>query len=514
MKQATEDPRRYSSPALNALFGPVERWGWELTVPTEAAPSTLRASPPVPRAGEDYAAVYQQWREQIETHEAAELEQASAIATWSARRPQDEYAMAAVFGGTATGWHALVTTLGGSILGARQHLTIVNLSERVVAASLRKLAKPCGYQVRMDTVAPQKCSFDLFSYIGGEQLIDFIVDVLHHDDAEAGGDALEDRAVLRAVRKALGEPLTCERLQAGLRVVLRESAPPGTGDILTADEHQRLSSLFGEERRQRTDVIARAARLESALGDFVTLERSGALAPPERSGHAEDLRIIEALRTPDRLDFDFSVRLLIEAILRRVIRQGTTPHQPSVLIIVGADRLNRRIIGSLSDLAEQRAVRLVLLFAHLRDDALDALGSSKSAVALMRLTDHREAGEASKFIGSEHKFVVSQTTRTRGESYEASRGQTTSQDRGRSQSRGPDFGRTIGESTSQSQGTSSTSSRGETFSASETDQRVFEEKVQPHVLQSLPETGLLFVNLRTRETLFADCDPTLVTHAA
>jgi hypothetical protein len=504
-----------SSPAMRALFGSGERWGWELEVPTPAGWSPLRNCPPVPGAGEVYTQKYQEWREQIESQEAASRERALDVALWSPRRPQDDYAMAAMFGGTATGWHALVTTLGGSIIGSRSHLTIVNLSERSVVASLRKLARSWGYRVRMDTVTPQKSSIDLFSYIGHERLVDFIVDVIHHPDEQPSNDALEDRAVLRAVAGSLGEPLTVERLQAALRVVLRESAPPSRGDLIGSDEYQRLSALYGEERRQRTDVVARAAQLESALSDFVKLEQSGRLAPPERSVPQEDLRVIEAWSTPDRLDFDFSVRLLIEAVLRRVMRQAAAPGDDKrVLVIVGADRLKRRLIQSLSDLAEQRSDKLVLLFAHLRDDALDALGSGHAAIGFMRLTDHREASEASKFIGSEHKFVMSQTTRSRSESYEQQQGHNTGRDHGRSDSRGPDFGRTIGESLSVSEGTSTGHSRGETLTATDMDQRVLEEIVEPHILQSLPETGLLFVNLQTRQPVFADCDPTIVTRAS
>ena len=46
---------------------------------------------------------------------------------------------------------------------------------------------------------------------------------------------------------------------------------------------------------------------------------------------------------------------------------------------------------------------------------------------------------------------------------------------------------------------------------SATDQRVIEELIQPTVIQGLPETGLLLVNLADRTAVFADCDPTLVT---
>lgn len=509
------DPERaYPSDALGALFSPAERWGWSLDAPREFSPSALRNAPPIPAGGEAYAVTYQRWRERIELEEQVSLAGASTLATWSAQRPAGEYSMAAVFGGTTIGWHALLTTLGGSILGSGSMLTVINLSERAVAASLRTVARQCGYRIRMDTVAPEKSSLDLFAFAGRDQLIDFIVDVLHHDEAQPTGEPREDRALLRAVASALRGEVTCVRLQAALRVLLRESTPPGPGDPLGAEEYQRISVLFGEQRRQYTDVVARGARLEHALEDFVSLERSGRLAAPESARDPEDLRIVEAWRTPNRLDFDLSVRLLIEATLRRLTARVGSGGRRQVYAVVGADRLNRRLIDSLSDLADGGEVALVLLFAHLRDDALDALGSARSAIAFMRLTDHREADQASAFIGTEHRFVVSQTTRTRGENYEYSRGHNTGRERSRSDSRGPDFGRTIGQSVGQSEGTSTTSSRGESFTASETDQRVEEPIAERHVLQSLPETGLLLVDLHTRVPVFADCDPTIVTFPA
>jgi hypothetical protein len=511
MAQVIDHRRSYPSGALSALFGPAERWGWSLEIAEPFAPSPLRCSPPVPYVGQDYAAVYQSWREQIEHDEQTRLARSAIPATWSARRPAEQYTMAAAFGGTTTGWHALLTTLGGSMLGSGAALTVVNLSERDVTGSLRALARLCGYRTRIDTVAPEKCSFDIFAFAGHEQLIDFLIEVIHSDEQQAGGEPREDRALLRAVAGSLRGAVTCERLHVGLRVLLREAGPPKPGDAIDAEEYQAIASMIGEQRRQHTDVVARADRLEHALSDFVTLERAGRLAAPESVRKPEDLRIIEAWRTASRLDFDFSAKLLAEAVRQRITHLTSQDPRRAVFVIVGADRLNRRLIQSFSDLADGGRAALVLLFAHLRDDALDALGAASAAIAFMRLTDHREAQQASSFIGSEEKFVISQTTRTRSESYEQARGLSLNNERGRSESRGPDFGTTIGQSVGRSEGVTSNTSHGESFTASETDQRVREPIAQPDVLQSLPETGVLLVDRRTRTPVFADCDPTIVT---
>ncbi len=506
--------RPYPSEAASALFAPAERWGWALDVPPEYKPSDLRNSPPTPRPGEDHAVAYQRWREQIEAEEEALGSQSTALATWTPRRPQEDYAMAAVFGGTTTGWHALLTTLGGSVLGSGSSMTIVNLSERAVTDSLRKLAKKSGYRVRFDTVSPKAAGLDLFGFVGREQLIDFLVDVIYPDDPAASAEAREDRALLREVVGALQDELTCERLQAGLRVLLREAGPPQRGDVLRADQYQRLSSLVGEYRRQHTDVMQRAVRLAHALDDFVALERAARHAPPERDDVPIDLRVLQAERTPDRLDAEFNARLLVAAVIRRAVRRRVQPGgQREMLVVLGADRLGRRLIDSLSDLAEEGSLQLVLVFAHLRDDALDALGASKAAVCFMRLTDYREAEQASKQIGTKFDFVVSQVTKSRSENYERAHGTNQGQESGRSTSRGPDFGTTVGESSGRSSGTSTNVSQGQSFTASETEQVMDRPIAEAHVIQALPETGLLFVDLTTRRPVFADCDPTILTRA-
>jgi len=76
---------------------------------------------------------------------------------------------------------------------------------------------------------------------------------------------------------------------------------------------------------------------------------------------------------------------------------------------------------------------LTLLFRHLRDEAaLGLIGGG--ATAFMRLGNHREAEQASDFIGRHQKFVLSGWTATRGGEHTATHG--TSESWGSSQSRG------------------------------------------------------------------------------
>lgn len=496
-----------TSPAVAALFGPEERWGWRLAVSQLAAPEELLKNPPAHVPGEDYQRAYDRWRAEVEVSRTAQ----AVAPSWEAQRPGGDYSMAAVFGGTATGWHALMTTLGGSILGSGSRLTVINLSERPVTRSLRRLAAYYGYGVRADTVTPQKATLDLYGYFGGEGLVDFIIDVLYAEDDEHASDAREDRAVLRRIADQLRGNVTPRRLRAGLRVVLRETERDDDHLRLAEEERLALTAIFGDERRQRTDVIARAARLEDAMRDFVALEDSAALTVPEDEAVPERLRVIEIVRAGTSQDFDWSARLLIQAVLRRLRRIARDPDAArSQMMIIGADRLKRATIDAFSDLAERTGVRVTFMFAHLRGEAMDALGTARTAVAFMRLTDHREATEASNYIGKDEKFVMSQATVSRSENYARQTGTNRTDSRGSSTSVGPDFGRTIGSNTGTSIGSQTSDTRGESITASRTDQRVIEPVVEAHAIQGLPETGVLLVNLETRRPIFTDCDPTLL----
>ena len=505
-------PRRpaRSPSALSSLFAPQVRWGWQLELPSVTPPSELQRNPPKPTPGEDYRLVYQRWKTEIEASRAATA-QAPEL-TWNARRPDCQYSMAAIFGGTTVGWDALVVTLGGSTLGSGSLLTVINVSERPVTRSLRRLAALHGYDLRADTVTPQKATMDLYGYFGGVGLVDFIVDVLHADDEGSVNDARDDRAVLRAIADHLSRKVTARRLRAGLRVILRESEREDDHLRLSAEERTALGTRFGDERRQHTELISRAVRLEDAMREFVALEDSAALTVPETESSAEQLRVIEVVRDTTTYDFEQSRRLVIQASLRRMRNRAKhADAPPEDVLILGADQLRTATIDALSDLADGTAMRVTLVFAHLRGDAIDALGTARTAVAFMRLTDHREAAEASNYIGKDEKIVIGQQTRSRSENYARQTGTNRSEGTGQSRSRGPDFGTTIGSNTSLTVGTQNSDTRGETITLSRTDQRVIEPVVEPHVLQSLPETGLLLVNLETRKPVFADCDPTLVT---
>ena len=164
------------------------------------------------------------------------------------------------------------------------------------------------------------------------------------------------------------------------------------------------------------------------------------------------------------------------------------------LFIAGADRLNPRTLDRLLALADTRRLRVVLMFARLRDQALSALGASDTCV-FMRLSDYREATHAAEQVGRDHTFVLSTTTHTRGSAYDQGTNRGTSHERGSSTS--STFGAQFSASRSQSVGESasqgSSNSQNISVSDSESYQRVYEFALEPRTVQGLPETALFLV---------------------
>jgi hypothetical protein len=165
------------------------------------------------------------------------------------------------------------------------------------------------------------------------------------------------------------------------------------------------------------------------------------------------------------------------------------------------------------------------MFRHLRDEVTDLLGGGGAAF-FMRIGNAKEASAVAEFIGREHKFVLHQLTRSTGQNVTHTVGENTSDTTGgqTSQTRtdlfrilfpipvsnsytaGQNRSRTWGESRSIATGTSTSESPGQ--------QRVYELAVEPHVLQTLPETAFLYVDslpeLGPRAKL-GDCNPDILT---
>ena len=151
--------------------------------------------------------------------------------------------------------------------------------------------------------------------------------------------------------------------------------------------------------------------------------------------------------------------------------------------------------------AEYERMAVLLFFEHLRDDAIELIGGGGAAAAFFALGNHKEAKEASDFIGASYKWVESQHTKSAGESLTSNWGETTGQSSSWMQPPTQTQGRSYGETF----GTNKEYSTGE--------QRVREAVMEPEVIMGLPVTGMICVEVLPggrRVTANVDCNPQVV----
>jgi hypothetical protein len=150
---------------------------------------------------------------------------------------------------------------------------------------------------------------------------------------------------------------------------------------------------------------------------------------------------------------------------------------------------------------------VILFFEHLREEAIDLAGSGGAAAAFFALPNHREAAEATAFIGSDYRWVESQRTRSVSETLTRQDGRETSTARSFTRSIG---GSSVGDTETTGVSFSESLGKGSEFSTSE--QRVNEALVEPQVLQGLPKSGLMYVEMGDggrRRVASVDVNPVL-----
>lgn len=513
------EPDARPSP-IEILFSPPERWGWMFQPPRAVMRSDERNRPPAAQHGEDIAVTWRKWRQRILEFETAEVHKYLNQPSWISSRPEQPWSVIPVFGGTRIGWEALLATLGTSMLASGHNLTIANLSEWQVTASLAELATVRGVSVRRATVSAMESSLDLFEGLGSEELISLVLNALATEDPSAHRrEHMEDRALLRAIAVQLKPHVTLGRLRSALRILLREAPLSDEDAQLSADEFDALTEMFGQEIRTGTDLLGRSYQLEHALQELsffarlpvITGGAGDTMAPAARTaGPAPQLLLYDVAHDMEIHEHDLGADLLVQRLLRRLADMGASSGAGDILIIAGADRLYQRTLDRLLALAETRHLRVLLMFSRLRDHALNALGASDTCV-FMRLSDYREATHAAEQVGRSHKFVLSGRTKTRGVAYDEGISRSSGREQGRSTS--STFGGQFSVShsanvgVSQSEGTST--SRNVSTSDSESIERVYEFDLEPREVQALPPTAMFLVEQARGTSALADCDPTI-----
>jgi hypothetical protein len=324
-------------------------------------------------------------------------------------------------------------------------------------------------------------------------LASILVEVLHSQQGDADTslrERQEDRSVLREVGKLIrNEPVSVPRLRAALRAVLREGdGEVGFGELrLSATAQDGLAELYGAAQREHGGIVERVARLTRRLGDLPPLSfadpgRSG--APGSGYGDAQPGPALEILdvAADDALDNEVGRELLFQLVLQSMrSHKEFTDESPDVLILTGADHIRGQALEALHDYAERAGTDTMFFFERLREDAAQLLGTGGSRAAFLRLANPHDAAEACEFIGRSHRWVESQYSRNFSKSLANNWGTSQSQS----------FGMENSSTSATSEGGNFSDTTGETY----TRQLVYENVVEPSVLQGMPLNMLMFVEI-------------------
>jgi hypothetical protein len=467
---------------------------------------------------QQYWRLHAEWNERRVGFDRQDQQRVAQMLEWGAATPDQGNRRLDIVGGNLWGWEALLTVLGTSLLTTRRPTTLIDLSGEAVSRELLRVTAEHDLSVDLLLIPNELAESDLLVGLSARELVDTLIESIY--SAEEGGqrsDRSMDDRILSGVCSALGDHISMARLAAALLVLMNE---PGDTSALSPDERRSIADeLFGDEFRRH--AYGQLRRLESFIHPLTGL---GTRREPRP---AVDLSCL-ALATDGRnVRNELLNDLIVQWLIRR-IAQGTA--ELSSLVIAGADEIPRRHLERLSDLCERRDVRLVVLFRHLRGAALQAIGGG--SVGFMRLGNHEEARQAADFIGREHKFVVTQVTRTLGgnethtlgetEGYSETEGRSFGTSRGRS-TQGPlgiggsgrNWSRNESRNWSVTRNWSQTRSvaEGSNWSEATSEQRVYEYAVEPRTLQDLPDYAMVVAQRQADGTAVVpvECNPDIIS---
>ncbi|MET0426798.1 MAG: hypothetical protein ABW046_23220 [Actinoplanes sp.] len=457
------------------------------------------------QARQDYAREYAAWDSRREWHDQEQQQRVNAMDEWGAATPSPGARRVDIVGGTTYGWEAVLTVFGGSLLASRGPMVLVDFTGEALCDELIDLAATTDRSVHEMRLPAELARFDLVGGLEPDELVDVLVEAMHGDATGASrADRSQDTLLLREICQVLAPALTMPRLLAALRVLTDR---PGEPDLSPGEIERLLALQPAESRRQ---IHHHLRRIEAFVHPLSTMGTEPAEAIDA------DLTCLIAGGEGGPAQNELLKDLLVQWLSRQVRRESAPLGS---LVLLGADEISHRTIERLSTLCERRGVRLVLFFAHLREDTLRTIGGGE--VAFMRLGNHQEAGQAAEFIGRGHKFVLSQLTRTLGGDETHTLADTQGETVTKGGSKGKGYGRrgvrrSIYTSTwSKSRNWSQTEStaKGTNWADASAMQRVYEYTLEPRVLQDLPEYAMVMVKGQGRGSIIqaVEVDPAIVT---
>jgi hypothetical protein len=442
-----------------------------------------------------------------------------------------------VFGGASRGWPHLLAHLVTYVVTSGVPTTVLDFSQRDVAAPLMDLALDKvpvgGVQIPRDVD-----SLNLLADLPPDDVTEVVTESLRALRQNPDPMLLaQDRRILKQLTGALGGAVSPQRLLAGVRVLLGSAAPDD--DVLAPAETAALIRAIDELGAGTEAVRGQLFFLQEALEMLVGKADSDAESPlpvfPEAG------LVVVATADPVRLRKEFVDRIVFQSTLQR-LKAGNFPAGDRILAIAGADAIGTEGLEELDRVAVQRGVKVVLMFEHLRGESLNIIGTGQSATVMMRLGNANEADAAAAYIGRGYSFKLSSVsvqvgiTNTNGGGTTTGRTDTrtnsdstttgTSDTKGSSHTSGYESS-SSGSSSSRTTNSSRTNSYSSAISDSsqemtnwsnaeskndtESEQRVYEYTVEPTVIQTLPETAFILVSgaaagVSGRPLLVGDCN--------
>ncbi len=462
------------------------------------------------RAQQELQTAVEAWRKRIAQFEDAEQRRYASADRWYPVGTGEQSRTVTVFGGSHITWAAALCTLGTSLLGAGARMLVLDFSRRWTTAPFFTLCGESSIPTRALVLPEQSERAGLFEDLSWKELSTILVEVIHSeivDPAAAHREKQDDRSVIREVADHLdrqGE-VSIHRLRQALLVI--QGSPIQAG-VISNSEFDALAGLYNEVQRQHGGVMERVTRLVRDLREFEALAAPGSSRTPHplqplSTPRSASLSVLEVDKRTDDLDNKRLIELLSQLLLRQM-RNNRLDEE--VIVILGADNLGRKMIESLADDASQQGKGLILFFEHLRGESIELIGGGGGSAVFGNLGNHREAQEATEFIGSDYKWVESSLTVSQGASVTETWGKE----------QGDGYQQTKSFPIGSSEGVSSTSSRsfsksfGRTHEAAVGEARVYEKVLEPSVLQGLANTQLICVQVMsggTRVTKTVDCLP-------
>ncbi|MFC5061560.1 hypothetical protein [Actinomycetospora atypica] len=433
-----------------------------------------------------------------------------------------------VFGGAGEGWQCLLTTAGCTALAEGESILCLDLTGRGIAGPLMDYAaaaqRPVGRLAAPGTFAGGGFLDELDADALAEVLAEAVTS--GRPKPEASAMRTLDAGLLQAVTRNLDGRKTFARIVAGLDV-LRSVHASGEQSPLSDEEFGRLAAqvdvVVGQSERVRDELRALSGEFAQLGGEAETNEQQ--TGAPTGMWPASGLTVIDLADASQRCR-DLTERVLVQLLIHRLARMQRGSGPKRIVIVAGADTLGRDSLETLSDRAGDAGVRLVLLFKHLREDALQLVGGADSATIFMRLGNTAEAAAAAEHIGKGYSFKLSQFSRQLGtnRSTAISTSETDTWSRGESwsDSRGGGWGPGGGSSHNGSSYTVSTTEGGSTTRGvthtqgeSQTDgqvmQRSYEFTMEPTEFQTLMPSCFVLVDRGPggRRVVAGDCNPAM-----